>query len=203
DDPVLQPGLTVAAHGFSFNVWGNYNLTDKIERKGKFTEVDLTAEYAFQFGGFSFPVGVIHHLYPNTTQPNTTELYAGVSYKWLVTPALKVYQDVGDVHGQLVSLTLSVDEEVYKPHQEVAISLLAGLGVEWASKDYHKYEYNAGVDKDALLDTTLMLGLSVKVMDALKLTPAYYHMWLMDSEIKDAFGYDDKGFWGLTVTCSF
>ncbi|MBI4800110.1 MAG: hypothetical protein HY794_15555, partial [Desulfarculus sp.] len=32
DDPVLQPGLTVAAHGFSFNVWGNYNLTDKIER---------------------------------------------------------------------------------------------------------------------------------------------------------------------------
>jgi len=43
----------------------------------------------------------------------------------------------------------------------------------------------------------------VKVMDALKITPAYTHMWLMDSAIKDAFGYGDKGFWGLTVTYSF
>jgi hypothetical protein len=34
DDPVLQPGMTVAGYGFSFNVWGNYNLTDKIGKKG-------------------------------------------------------------------------------------------------------------------------------------------------------------------------
>ncbi|CAO0820491.1 hypothetical protein DFAR_1600002 [Desulfarculales bacterium] len=34
---------------------GSYNLTDKIKRKNKFTEVDLTAEYAFEFGDFSFP----------------------------------------------------------------------------------------------------------------------------------------------------
>jgi len=203
DDPVLQPGLTVAGYGFAFNVWGNYNLTDKINRKNKFTEVDLTAEYAFEAGGFSFPVGVIHYLYPNTTQPNTTELYAGISYKWLVTPILKVFQDVGDVHGQLVSLTLGVDEEVLKPHKEVSISLLAGAGLEWASSTYNEYRYNAGVDKNAFLDSSLSLGVAVKVMEALKITPSYTHVWLLDSAIKDAFGYDDKGFWGLTVTYSF
>lgn len=203
DDPVLQPGVTLAGYGFAFNVWGNYNLTDKIGKKNKFSEVDLTGEYAFEAGGFSFPVGVVHYLYPNMTQPTTTELYAGISYKWLVTPTLKVYQDVGDVHGQLVNLNLCVNEEVYKPHQAVAVSLLANAGLDWGSRDYNQYRYNAGVDESAFLDTSLTLGLAVKIKDALTVTPSYTHMWLTDSAIKDAFGYDDKGFWGLTLTYSF
>jgi hypothetical protein len=203
DDPVLQPGVTVAGYGFSFNVWGNYNLTDKIGKKNKFSEVDLTGEYAFEFGDFSFPLGVVHYLYPNMTQPNTTELYAGVSYKWIVTPTLKVYQDVGDVHGQLVNLTLAYPQELCKPHKDVVCSLQANAGLDWGSSDYNKYRYNAGVDESAFIDTSLTLGLPVKLWDALTVTPSYTHVFLMDSSMKDAFGYSDKGFWGLTLTYSF
>ena len=203
DDPVLQPGMTVAGYGLTFNVWGNYNLTDKIKRKNKFTEVDLTAEYAFEAGDFSFPVGVIHYLFPNMTQPNTTEVYAGVTYTALVTPSLKVYQDVGDVHGQLVAFTLNLNREVTRLHPAVACCLLLTTGVDWGSSDYNKYRYNAGVDGDRFIDASATVGVPFKVKDVLTITPSYTHVWLLDGAIKDAFGYSDKGFWGLNVTFSF
>ncbi|MFH1034741.1 MAG: hypothetical protein V1806_09580, partial [Pseudomonadota bacterium] len=133
----------------------------------------------------------------------TTEIYAGVAYKWLVSPSLKLYQDVGDAHGLFVTFNLGVDQEVWKPHPEVAVSLLANAGLEWGSKDYNEYRYNAGTDEAAFVDSNLMLGVAVKVKDMLTITPSYTHAWLMDSAIKEAFGYDDKGFWGLTLTYSF
>lgn len=203
DDPVLQPMANLSGYGFTFNVWGNYNLTDKIGVKGKFSEVDLTGEYAFALGDFSFPVGVIHYLFPNMTQPNTTEVYAGVSYDALIKPSLKLYQDVGDAHGLLAALTLGWERELGQPLPGVSCSLLANAGLDWGSSDYNSYRYNWGVDGDRLIDYSISLGLALRIMEALTVTPSYTHMWLIDSAIKEAAGYDDKGFWGLSLTWSF
>ena len=60
EDPVLQPALTVTYGGFSFNIWGNMDLTDFGEdecvytsdcesRAGQFTEIDLTLDYSRSF----------------------------------------------------------------------------------------------------------------------------------------------------------
>ncbi|MBI5522252.1 MAG: sirohydrochlorin cobaltochelatase [Desulfarculus sp.] len=203
DDPVMQPGATLSGYGFTFNVWGNYNLTDKVGRKDKFTEVDLTGEYAFELGNFSIPVGVVHYLYPNMTQPNTTEVYAGLSYKALITPSLKIFQDVGDVHGQLAAFTLGYNQEVWRPRHKAVVNLAITAGLDWGSSDYNKYRYNWGVDGDRLIDTSLVVGLPCKLIDAVTITPSYTHVWLMDSAIKEAAGYDSKGFWGLNLTLAF
>ena len=203
DDPVLQPNLTVSGYGFSFNAWGNYNLTDKIERKGKFTEVDLTGQYEFELGKFDIPVGVVHYLYPNMTQPNTTEVFVGLGYEAFITPAVKVFQDVGDVHGTFVQGTLTFEQEVLKPNADFTVAVNLNGGVEWASKDYNKYEYNWSVDEDHFLDVNGTISLPIKYKEMLTLTPSYTHAWLTDSAIKEAAGYDDKGFWGLSLTVSF
>lgn len=203
DDPVMQPGATLSGHGFTFNVWGNYNLTDKVGRKDKFTEVDLTGEYAFSLGDFSLPLGVVHYLYPNMTQPNTTELYAGLSYNALVTPTLKLYQDVGDVRGLLAAFTLTHNQELWRPQRQAAVNLSLTAGVEWGSSEYNEYRYNWGVEGDRLIDASLVIGLPCKLLDAMTVTPSYTHVWLLDEAVKEAAGYDNKGFWGLSIACSF
>ncbi len=203
DDPVLQPGATLSYKGFCFNVWGNYNLTDKIGKKDKFTEVDLTGEYAFEVGDFTIPVGVVHYLYPNNTQPGTTEIYAGVSYKWLVTPALKVYRDVGDVNGTYANLTVSREFLLLRPKKTVSVGLVPLAGLGWGSADFNKYRYNAGVDAEHFTDTTFQLTLPVKFRDTLTITPGVHHVWLPDSEIQDAAGYEGKTLFSLTFGLSF
>src|SRR5665647_334924 len=49
---VLQPSVDVAANGFGVNVWANYDVADNNgnAEKNKFSEVDLTASYAFKMG---------------------------------------------------------------------------------------------------------------------------------------------------------
>lgn len=203
DDPVLQPGATLGYKGFSFNVWGNYNLTDKIGKKDKFTEVDLTAQYTFEFGDLSVPVGVIHYLYPNVTQPTTTEIFAAASYKWIVTPTFTVYQDVGDQHGTYATLALGYDLELPAPMADVTWGLAFQLMGGWGSADFCKYEYNWGVDSAHFTDAQFSIGLPIKIKDFLTVKPGFYQVWLLDSEMKDAAGWDSKNYFGLTLTFSF
>jgi hypothetical protein len=203
NDPVLQPGATVGYKGFCVNVWGNYNLTDKIGKKDKFSEVDLTAQYTFELGDFSLPVGVIHYLYPNMAQPSTTEVFAAASYKWIVTPTFTVYQDVGDQHGTYATLALGYELELPAPMADVAWGLAFQLQGGWGSADYCKYGYNWGVDSAHFTDILFSVGLPIKIKEFLTVKPGFYQVWLVDSEIRDAAGWDSKNYFGLTLTFAF
>ncbi|MCK4379240.1 MAG: hypothetical protein KAW01_07850, partial [Deltaproteobacteria bacterium] len=87
EDFVLQPSITTAYGGFSFNVWGNMDLTnfgedecvytaDCDDRSGQFTEVDLTIDYTYSWEKFSLSAGVINYLFPNWDgSEDTFELY--------------------------------------------------------------------------------------------------------------------------------
>lgn len=203
NDPVLQPWFTLAYKGFSLNFWGNYNLTGKINRKNKFTEVDITGEYAFELGDFTIPLGVTQYLYPNSTQPSSTEIYSGVSYKWFVTPALKVYRDVGDVHGAYVTLGVSKEIELPAPSKDWSIGITPQLITGWGSADGNKYRYNWGVDSAHFTDLLFSLNLPIKYKGLLNISPGVYQVWLLDSEIKNAAGYDSKTYFGLILSVSF
>ncbi len=203
DDPVFQPGATLGYKGFSFNVWGNYNLTDIGGLKNKFSEVDITGSYTFEFGDFSVPVGVIHYLYPNVTQPSTTELFVGLSYKWIVTPTFTVYQDVGDVHGTYATFDLAYDLELPSPSEDITWGLAFKLLAGWGSADFCKYEYNWGVDSAHITDALFSVGLPIKYKEFLTVEPGFFQVWLVDSEMKDVAGWDSKNYFGVTVTFSF
>ncbi|MFH1058781.1 MAG: TorF family putative porin [Pseudomonadota bacterium] len=202
DDPTLQPSLNIAKNGFTFNVWGNWDLTDKNGRKNKFSEIDLTAEYAISLGDFSVPVGVIHYLFPNTSFEPTTELYAGVSYSWIVTPSVKVYKDIDESHGFYVLGALSYEYELPSLAKEMAWKVAASISGAWGDKENNKF-YWGGLEEDAFTDSLLTIGVPIKIMDWINITPAFYQAWLLDSKIKDAAGYDSKSYFGLTLTLNF
>ncbi len=201
DDPVLQPMININKGGFTFNVWGSYDLTSKNNRKNNFTEIDLTMEYAFTCGDFSIPVGVINYQFPNTPFQATTELYAGLMYNWIVSPTLKVYQDIDEAHGQYVTLGLAYSLDLPSVAADVTWALAASVTAGWGSKDNNKFYW--GVDADHITDTLLTIGLPIKIKETVTITPAFNQVWLMDSAIKDACSYDSKSYVGLSISMSF
>lgn len=202
DDPTLQPSLNIAKNGFTFNVWGNYDLTDKNGRKNKFSEIDITAEYAFSLGDFSIPVGVIHYEFPNTSFEPTTELYAGVSYSWVITPSVKIFKDVDESHGIYVLGSLAYTYELPSLAKEMTWGIAASISGAWADKDNNKFWWG-GTDEDAFTDSLLTIGVPIKILDWINITPAFNQVWLLDSKIKDAAGYDSKSYFGVTLTLNF
>ena len=208
DDPVLQPSANFNYGGFTFNVWGNWETTDVNDYgephgsgKNKFTEVDLTAEYAFTLGDFSIPVGVIHYLFPNTGVDATTELYAGVSYSWIVSPSVTLYQDIDEAHGQYILAALDFSRDLHKFNDLISLSIGASAGVAYASSDYNDYYF--GVDEAAFSDWNASLSLPVAIGKYVTVTPAVTYTALIDSKLKDTTEDDTNTYFGVSVTVSF
>lgn len=208
DDPVLQPSVNVSKGGFTFNVWGNYELTDVNDYgapygdgKNKFTEIDLTAEYAFSWGDFSFPVGIIHYLFPNTPAAATTEIYAGASYDWVVSPGLTVYQDIDEAHGQYVLASASYSLGLPAIAKDVTWSADLSAQAGWGSSEHNKFYF--GVDDAAFTDCAASLAFPVAINKYLTVAPAVTYTALLDSKIKDTKEKDSNTFYGVSVTLSF
>ncbi len=202
DDWVIQPSLTISRGGFSANFWANYEPTDETGHQHKMTEVDLTAQYTFEIGDFSIPLGLIHYLFPNTTAPATTEVFAGVSYDWLVTPSLTIYHDLDQAHGQYLSLGLDYAYQIPLGLKQATLGLEMGAGVGYASSDYNRFYY--GVDEAAWSDWYASLALPLGLLgDKLTLTPRVTYTALIDDELKATTTKDSNTFFGLSVSYAF
>ena len=118
NDWSLQPSMTMGVGGFSFNVWGNMDLTavnegdslflrenplapagDHAGLKGKFSEVDYTFSYAHSFEEVSIDVGTIFYTFPerSASLASTTEIYGSVSLDAVpLAPSATLYIDVDE-----------------------------------------------------------------------------------------------------------
>lgn len=208
DDPVLQPSVNISKYGLTFNVWGSMELTDVNDYgapygsgKGKFTEVDLTLDYTFALGDFSIPVGVIHYLFPNTSFASTTEIYAGVSYDFVVSPSLTIYHDIEEANGNYVSLGLSYSIALPVKSKDYGASIDLGASLAYGDSDYNVFYF--GVDKSAWTDWSISLAVPITVGKYVTVTPAVTHTALIDSELQDTTENDSNTYFGISVTVSF
>ncbi len=203
DDWVAQPSVNVGVGNFALNVWGNYELTDETGHDKKFTEIDLTASYTFELGKFSIPVGVIHYVFPNTEFNATTEVFAGVSYDWIVSPSVTIYHDLDQAAGgNYVNLAASYSYSIPGLPKDMSMSLDLGAGVSYATSDYNNFYY--GVDEAAWTDWSAKLALPIGFMDGMfTVTPGVSYTALVDSKIKDTTENDSNTFFGVSLTMSF
>ncbi len=202
DDWVIQPSVNVAKGGFSFNWWGNFEPTDETGHQKQFTEMDLTAQYAFSVDKFSIPVGVIHYAFPNTDANATTELFAGVSYDWIITPSITVYHDIQEAHGIYVQGAASYSLDLPSPAKGVSWGLDLGAGIGYATSDYNSFYF--GVDQGAWTDWYASLAVPFSFMDGrLSVSPHVTYTSLVDSQIKDTTENDSNTYFGVSVTLSF
>lgn len=106
EDPALQGGLDVGhKSGLYAGLWGSniswisdFGSSDG----GNSLELDFYGGYRNSFGDsdFGYDVGVLYYWYPGDTldsfDPDTTELYAGLSWKWA---GVKLSYSLSDYFG--------------------------------------------------------------------------------------------------------
>jgi hypothetical protein len=191
DASVVQPGMTMTKGGFSFNTWGNYNLMDNLGPacETEFSEVDLTAAYAFSMGPVNGGLGYIEYLFPHSTlmtdgmgtaYPGTREIYASASLASLLNPTLTVYRDIDEINGFYASL--GVSQEMALP---VADGMAAGVS---ASVGFGDSNYNTGyfgVDDVALNDANIGGYLKIPACGGLTVVPAVQYTMLIDGHIEE------------------
>jgi uncharacterized protein (TIGR02001 family) len=205
DDWVAQPSVTLSVGDFSFNVWADYMLTDQNNRKNEIDEVDLTASYGFTFGKFKVPVGVIRYTFPHSAAPDTTELFTGVSYDWIVTPSVLVYWDIDEAHGVYVLGSLAYSLDLPALSKEFAWKLAVGASLGYGTSDNNKFYY-AGTDKSGFTDYAAYVSLPVSIGKYFTITPQVVFTGLVDSDIKDnmkATQDENNIYFGVVFSASF
>lgn len=204
DDWVAQPSFTAGIGGFSFNAWADYMLTDENGRQNEIDEVDLTADYTFEFGGFSIPVGVIRYTFPGSDLADTTEFYAGVSYNWIVTPSVTIYKDVQETNSYYILGALDFSYDLPKINNTFGWSVAVGASIGYGGTDNNEFYY--GSDKDGFTDYSAYISLPFTIGEYVTLTPQVVFTGLVDGDIKDSMEpiQDDSNiYFGLVVGASF
>lgn len=191
EDPVLQPSMTVAYGGFSFNVWGNMDLTDFGEdeciytsdcesRAWQFTEIDLTLDYTHSFDKFTVGAGVISYQFPNWDESEDThEVYLAMSYDCLLAPGLTIYYDFDEVEGFYANFSLG---HSFAINDKVGIDLSGSIG--YGDSDYNEAYF--GVDDGALVDVNCSIAIPYQVTDKISISPVLTLSSIVDSDLRDS-----------------
>jgi len=205
---VLQPSMDVSANGFAFNVWGNYDVDDYdgLAEENKFSEIDLTASYAFKLGAVDASVGVIEYTFPSTTPdagpknpPSTEEVFFGLGYDLGhgFNISTKVYYDFNQVDDYYITAGLGYS---YSINDKTTLGL-SGL-ISYAGEDFAAF-YGNGTDSGFF---NYMLTASIKYMvtDAFGVSANINYTDSMDSDVlDDKTKVDTTVFGGISLTYTF
>ena len=214
EDLSLQTSVTLAYGGFSFNVWGQMDLTDFGEdtchytddcdsRAWQFTEIDFVLDYSHSFGKFTVGTGIIFYEFPNWDHSEDThEVYLATSYDCLLQPALTIYYDFDEVEAFYLNLAVG---HSFPINEKLSIDLSSSIG--WGDSDFS--EYNFGEDSSALIDFNFGVVTPYKVTDKITLTPTLMFSSIIDSDNRDSVDdrhycdETDNFYGGLAVSFSF
>ena len=137
DDPVFQPGVSIAVGDFTASLWGNMDLTSVNNEKGQLTEVDYSLDYAGEVSDIlGYSVGIIYYDFPAlTNDAGTTEVYAGVSLNTILNPSVTVYRDIDDIKGLYIALGVSYSvDKIWQLSDDVTVSADLSAGMGWGNK---------------------------------------------------------------------
>ncbi len=214
DDWVLQPSLTLGYKGFSFNLWGNMDLTDFGEdyctytsdcdsRAAQFTEIDLTIAYNHSFDNFTLGVGLIDYLYPNwDNSSDTQEVYLSGSFDVLLQPSLTISYDFNAIDGFYANFGIGHSFSII---DNFGIDLSSSIG--YGGSDYNSVSF--GSDDSAFVDFNIGISLPYNATDNIAIIPMLTLTTLLDSDIRDSiennvYGNDDTYIYGgVNVSFSF
>lgn len=200
DDPVWQPDAWVSAYGFTFNVWGNMDLTDVNGNETEFNEIDYTLNYAGEYEKLSYTGGIIHYVFPNTSFAPTTELYASVGYDVLLQPSLTVYYDFDEADGIYGTLGLGHSFEIPQFTDMVSMSLDLSGHVGFATKNWNNFYY--GADHTAFVDLVFGAALPIAIGDYVTVSPTVTYSTVMDTVMRSKAADEHNFVWGVLVSAS-
>ncbi|MCC7497898.1 MAG: hypothetical protein IT160_09995 [Bryobacterales bacterium] len=167
--PLLQTSATADYRGVHLNILANNDLESSNGRRGEFSELDYEIGYDHHAERATLSCGLIHYTFPSTHEESTTELYAGAGFAVPLHPSVKVYSDVGAIHGTYVSFDLAHSIALPKlgPNKPWSAEFSAGAGA--ASKGFNRGYY--GVERAGVVDFHPAIALPVSLGSRIRLTP--------------------------------
>jgi len=196
-EPVLQPSLTVNhSSGLSFNLWGNYDLTNINGNKGKFTETDYTLSYAWKPASTAYSAGILRYEFPNTIYPRTHEFFFNASFDAPLSPVLALNYDFDQANGLYANFGIGSSCKLGTAEAAKDINLSAKLGM--ATGNFNKF-YFSGHSEAAFTD--IYLGASLPLTAGkVTVTPLVAYSSLLDGGIRDAYSRPDNLMFCVTAS---
>ncbi len=210
NDFVVQPQLTIAQYGVSFNVWGNYDLGNNfVGISGDFSELDLSLAYTLplDLNDVAIDLGVIGYNYPANAdraagQPgginskSTTELFATatvLTLKDYVIPSMTFFGDVDAADGVYILF------DVVAPYQvSDYLWVEGGASAGWGNTSYNDYYWGENKDK-GFNDFNFYGNCSYEILDNLTASVNLTYTLLNGGAIRNSaksFYENNKKFWG-------
>lgn len=185
DQPVLQPSLTLTlplsqAGALALDLWGNFDLTNFLGTKGKFSEVDITASYLHSFKSLQLEVGFIHYTFPFTGSDPTTEVYFSAGYVPRVIPlsfTLGLYYDFMEIDGFYGSV--GVESSINLTQK---LSLTTELSAGYGDADFNPGYF--GASDSGFVDGVVSLALDYEVSSYFSLAAGLQFMHLIGSTLR-------------------
>jgi uncharacterized protein (TIGR02001 family) len=198
--PVVQPGVDLSAEGFTLSYWTNVATRNDDTNNdgvldfegGQGTENDLILNYAIPVGEIAtINVGNIYYMLDNLT--DTNELYAGATFKTLLSPTVRIFYDWDQADENGLYYTASVSHSL--PVGEMitlGASALVGYNDENYSvnegwSDWHNYELSAKAD--------------IKITEQLTITPSILYSSPISDDAKETI--DSQLVGGVNVLFAF
>ncbi len=200
---VLQPSIDVSANGFAVNVWGNYDVADYdgAVDDNHFSEVDLTASYAFKLGVVDATVGVVEYTFPSTATsnaPSTGEIFAGLGYDLGAgfVVSTKLYYDFDQVDDFYLTAGLAY---AYTLNDKTTLGL-SGV-ISYAGEDFAS-AYGNGTDS-GFFNYVLTASVKYMVTDKFGIGANINYTDSMDNDVLADSKVDTTLFGGINLTYTF
>lgn len=201
-DPVLQPQLSVAQYGVSFNVWANYNFSNGKSTgvDNEISEIDLSLAYTLplNLNDVSFDVGYISYQFPangDVSTPSTAELFASaywLTFKDYVIPSVTLFGDVKEMDGTYVQF------DVVAPYQiSEYLRVEGGLYTGYGSARYNDFYF--GHSQKGFTDYSIYGTVSYEILDGLTASFNLTYTGLFGGAVKEnakQFYEAGEKFWG-------
>ena len=189
DSLVIQPSVTVRYKGFAVNLWGNLDTDDVNMTTDTFNwnETDFTLSYDGAYEKLGYSIGYIYY---DVEGDDSQEIYAGLSYDILLSPALTVYRDFDNFKGYYVNLGIG---HSFSITDKYALDLGASAG-------YYNYD---DTSYSALHDGMLSASMTFPVNKYLSVTPEVYYSFPLSDDAEDIEGIDNNFYGGLSASFAF
>ncbi len=188
DQGVFQPEAWISLAGLQAGIWGNLELTDTLDNRGKFTELDYFFSYTHDFDFLSATLIYLYYDYPNTDEEKTQEIGIVLESGERLLAGAEVFWDFDQADGFYAKASVGYALEA----GELLLTPTAGIG--WANRKYNDYYF--GARTNSLVDAEILLTAEADLYRGLYLTLTVGYFNLLDSDLRREIEAARDGFWG-------
>ncbi|MFQ3548720.1 MAG: hypothetical protein SNJ70_03085 [Armatimonadota bacterium] len=185
-DAVFQPSLTIENNqGFGFNLWANYDLTNKNDMKNRFSETEATLYYSYAVENIELTYG-FKHAFTMKNLPSTDELQFAAKYSADISPFIGAYLDIKQSKG--FYLLIGAEKELPIMMGENKATLAVSGSIAYGDRKHNNDYYSA---EAGFADAMLSIALPIELSNNITLTPQVDYYTLLDKGVRRSVRADD------------